>query len=369
MPNLPEIDFLTTDATALTNDLVKLYEDLAERKLSQADPLHLIFLSFASVLSKQNVIINDAAKQNLLFYSRNDVLDHKGAEWSTERLEATCAKTTLRVHLSVPLETSRIIGKGSLATSNEGAIFFATTGEKVIEVGVNHVDVELECTTVGIVGNNFMPGQINTLVKPLPYVSHVENITTSKGGAPRESDESYKERIRLAPEAITNAGSEGAYAYFAKSTLALISDVYVHMPSPGRVTISVLLQNGELPTEEIINLVYENCSPKTVRPLTDHLTVTAPEVDYFDLEVEYFIDTNAIDKTIIHEKILKAIDDYVIWQQSKLARDINPSKLTADCMAAGAKRIVTNLTHTVIPKGHVAQLQSKTVTFGGLEDD
>lgn len=367
---LPEINFLETNAEKLSRELISFYEELEKRKLAQADPLHLIFLTIASVITKQNVAINDAAKQNLLYYARDDVLDYKGAEWSTERLPATAAKVTVRIHFSVPITEARIIEKGTQATSSEGAIFFETKEPSVIEIGSLFLDLDMECTSLGTIGNNFTPGQIDTLVVPLPYVSKVENITTSHGGAEREDDTAYKARIYLAPEALTNAGSEGAYKYFAQSASALISDVYVYMPTPGRVNISVLLQNGELPTQEILDLVYEKCSAKTVRPLTDQLTVNAPNVIPYDLNVVYYIETNAVDKTVIQENILKAIDDYVVWQQLKIGRDINASKLISMCIAAGAKRVdVISPTFTLVNEGEVAQINTKTVTFGGVEDD
>lgn len=367
---LPEINFLTTDAQELVNEIITLYEQEEGRKLSQADPLRLIFLSLASVITKQNVAINDAAKQNLLYYARDKVLDHKGAEMTTPRLEATAATTTLRLHFSVPLTSSRIIEKGALATSNEGAIFFATIEEMAISPGVDYVDVELECTTEGEIGNGFTIGQINTLVKPLPYVSHVENITVSDGGAEREEDAPYKERIYMAPEKLTNAGSEGAYMYFAKSASALISDVYVYMPKPGYVDIKILLKNGQLPSDEMIDKVLEAVSGKTVRPLTDHVSAGAPTVISFDLDMTYYIETNAVDKTLVHQKIQAAVAEWLVWQQSKIGRDINPSKLISLCIKAGAKRVdIRSPEFKVIEQGEVAQLDMSNVHFGGVEDD
>lgn len=366
---LPEINFMTTDPMKLSDEIINTYEGFENRKLAQADPLRLIFLSFASVITKQNIAINDAAKQNLLYYSRDKVLEHKGAEWTTPRLEETAAVTTLRLHLSEPLASSRIIESNSLATSDEGAIFFASTVETVIGPNDEYVDIEFRCTTKGSAGNGFSLGQINTLVKPLPYISKVENITTSDGGAETEIDDAYRQRIHLAREALTNAGSEGAYEYFAKSASSLISDVYVYMPTPGHVNISVLLENGQLPSQEIIDAVYEAVTPRRVRPLTDFVTVETPEVISYDLEFSYYIETSAVDKVTIHERVNRAISDYLVWQSSKIGRDINPSKLIGDCVKAGAKRVdIVSPSFTVIEPGQVAQVHLKSATFGGIED-
>ena len=367
---LPEINFLTTNAEVLANEIIATYEQLEGRKLAQADPLRLIFLSFASFITKQNVAINDAAKQNLLYYARNEVLDHKGEEWDTPRLPATPANTILRMHLSTPLMTSKIVPKGTLATSSEGAIFFASTKDVVIQPGDVFVDLEMQCTIVGPEGNNFTIGEINTLVNPLPYVSRVENIKVSSGGAEREGDEQYRERVYLSPEKISSAGPEGAYEYYTKSASSLIGDVLVDSPEPGRVVIRILLQDGQLPTQGIIDDVYKVINARKVRPLTDLVTVTAPDVVFYDLDVTYYLDANILDMSTTQLAVEKEILDYQTWQSSKIGRDINPSKLISNCMKAGAKRVdIKTPIFTVVNKGQVAQLRSKNVKFGGVEDD
>ena len=368
---LPEINFMTTDPLELSEEIIKTYEGFESRKLAQADPLRLIFLSFASVITKQNIKINDAAKQNLLYYSRDEVLDHKGAEWDTPRLKEKAATTVLRMHLSTPLSSSKIIKKGELlATSNEGAIFFTSTKDVAIEIGAMTVEIPLQCTIAGIEGNGFAIGQINTLVKPLPYIDFVENITMTDGGAEREMNDAYRERVYLAPESLSNAGSEGAYKYFAKSASTLISDVYVYSPAPGHTDIKILLANGRLPTQEIIEAVHEKVNAREVRPLTDLVTVGAPEIIPYDLDITYYIETNAIDKTLLHQRVERAIADYETWQSSKIGRDLNPSKLISDCIRAGAKRVdVGSPEFTIVERGQVAVLQTKNVTFGGVEDD
>lgn len=369
--NLPQINFLATDAQELATEIITTYENEGGRKLAQADPLRLIFLSLASVITKQNVAINDAAKQNLLYYARRDVLDHKGAEFTTPRLESTAATTILRMHLSTPLSSARIIKKGELmAVAQTGDFYFVSTQDVIIEPNILSVDVDMECTTKGMTGNGFSPGQINELVKPLPYVSEVENITTSDGGADQEEDESYKSRVYLAPERLSTAGPSGAYEYYAKSASALISDVFVDSPEPGYVHISLLMSDGELPTEEIIDAVYQKCNARDVRPLTDFVTVGAPVVVNYNIDLTYYIEAEAIDKSLIHAAIEKAIDDFIVWQSSKIGRDINPSKLIAEIYRAGAKRVeIVSPEFVSINPGEVAQLSVKTVNFGGVEDD
>lgn len=366
---LPEINFIETDAQVILDEVIGVYEDLSKRKLATADPLRLIFLSMASIIASQNIKINDSAKQNLLYYSRNGVLDHKGVLWSTPRIGATHATTSLRIHMSESLTSARIIKKGALVTA-EGEVFFRTTEDLVILPGQMTAETELQCTVAGPIGNGFDIGKINTLVTPVPYVQKVENITVSAGGAATEDDDAYRARIQQAPEKLSAAGPIGAYEYFAKTASALIEDIDVSSPEPGLVHIAVLLEDGQLPGQEILDDVYNAVNARHVRPLTDKVTVGAPEVAFYDLDVVYYLEADAVDKTLIQEAVEAAIERYIVWQSSKIGRSINPSKLISECMQAGAKYVdVKSPAFTAVSKAQVAQIRAKNIVFGGVQDD
>ena len=70
------------------------------------------------------------------------------------------------------------------------------------------------------------------------------------------------------------------------------------------------------------------------------------------------------------QAVAQAVADYQTWQRA-IGRDINPSKLVAMVMEAGAKRVtVTAPTYTAVAATKVSALQGEaTVTYGGLEDD
>lgn len=82
------------------------------------------------------------------------------------------------------------------------------------------------------------------------------------------------------------------------------------------------------------------------------------------------------DPNLIKANIEKAIEEYRIWQKSKIGRDINPSKLISNCIAAGAKRVEV-ISPQFVPlnpgsEGQDAQIAQDirvAVTFGGEEDD
>ena len=214
---------------------------------------------------------------------------------------------------------------------------------------------------------------------PVPYVASIVNITTSQGGSDTEDDNRYRERIHNAPESFSCAGASGAYEFFAKKASTTIADVKVVSPAPGDVVIYPLLENGVLPEQEILSAVVAMCNQTHVRPLTDHVSAQSPGQKSYNINLTYYV--NYADQThasVIQQNVDKAVNEYVVWQRSAMGRDINPSELIRRVMEAGAKRVVvTAPVYTAVKNGseadayavEIAVLGSKTVTYGGIEDE
>ncbi len=366
---LPDFNFLTVDPQVILNEMIHDYEMLTDRKLADADPVRLFILAQADKIIQLSNIINDSAKQNLLYFSRNEVLDFKGYEWDTPRLGNDPAKTTMRFFAAIIQSAARIIPKGTLVTAGD-EVFFETTSDAIIAANTEYVDVEAVCQTPGVIGNGYQIGEINTMVKPLIYVSSCTNITVSEGGTVREDDVDYRNRIRQAPEKLSTAGPSGAYEYFAKSASALINDVHAYMSTPGTVTVKVLLKDGELPGTEILDAVEDKLSTRSIRPLTDNLVVGAPDIVACDLDFTYYLPSDISDVTAAKNAVESAIKDYKKWQTEKMGRDINPSQLIWYCIKAGAKRVdVRTPSYTQVAPYEVAQLNTENIIFGGVEND
>lgn len=369
MESLPEVNFLETDPQFYLDEQLSDYEEVAGRKLAVSDPVHLLFRSIAYTRTKHAIRVNDALKQQLLRYSRGAVLDHKGSGWDTPRIGGDKATTTIRFNLEENRAGVAFIKKGTAITPS-GDLLFITTKDAVASEREAHIDVQAECEVVGEIGNGFEPGEIAELIEPIRYVKNCANTTRSSGGTEIESDEAYKKRIQAAPEKMTTAGSEEAYKFYTFRASPLITDVDPYMPEPGRVNVRFLLKDGVLPDEEMISRVEKELSHKKVRPLTDHLTVSAPEKIDYNIDGTFFIakSTPNIDGTQV--KVNQAIQDFIVWQNEVMARDINPSKLIEMCVSAGAKRIeLTSPSFTVVNRGQVAKVNNVNLTFGGVEDD
>ena len=166
------------------------------------------------------------------------------------------------------------------------------------------------------------------------------------------------------------AGPTGAYEYWAKTASSLITDVAVYTPSPGNVVIRPLLLGGELPGVEILDAVFAVCNASDIRPLTDNLSVLAPEAVSYDINLTYYINrAEATSSVAIQAAVAAAVNAYSLWQKSKLGRDINPAELIYRIRAAGAGRVeVTSPVYTALESYQVATADNVAVTFGGLID-
>lgn len=132
-----------------------------------------------------------------------------------------------------------------------------------------------------------------------------------------------------------------------------------------------LLAGGILPEQEILDEVLKVCSAEKVRPLTDKVTVKAPTVVSYDINASYYILTD--DKaqgTAIQEAVTNAVSQYVMWQKSKLGRDIDPSKLYELMVQAGARKVtVTAPVIKQLQRTELAVAEDVTVTFLGGADE
>lgn len=368
--DLKEIEFVEFDVNQMEAESVAMLEEELGKNLYPGSPERILMLSLLSIIIQQRALINDTGKQNLLAYSRDDNLEHIGALVGEERSEYTFAYTTLKIKLSTALNFVHVIPKGTRGTA-DGEIYFEIGSNIEIPIGQTEVEVLAFCTEPGLRGNGFLPGQINTIVTPFPFFQSVKNITESYGGLDNESDDQLRQKIHEAPESFSVAGPDGAYLYWARKASPLVVDAEVYSPTPGVVNLVPLLKDGDIPTDEIIDKIFEVCNSREVRPLTDKLEVLKPTIVNYDLNIEYWIsEENKPFISQINQGIEKAVEEYELWQKSKLGRDINPSKIIEMLMRAGAKRInIISPDFLVLEKNQVAHIGLKNVAYKGVEDD
>ncbi len=365
----PAISFVETDTETLVNALIRSFERFTGRTLYPGDPVRLFILWIADIMIQERVNIDFSAKQNLPRYAEGEYLDSLAEIFKDAyRLEPEAARVTFRFTRSLALDTATIIPAGTRISAGE-EIIFSTLDALEIPPGELTGDVAAVCLTAGEIGNGFVPGQLTKLVDIFPYFEKVENITESAGGADRESDAAFYARMRESMETFSTAGPLGGYEYYAKSASALIVDVKATSPEPGEVDVRVLLANGELPGEEMLNAVYEILNADKVRPLTDHVTVAAPETVPYNIDLTFYTQEGGpLGAETVEKNVAAAVAEYQRWQAAKMGRDVNPSYLQYLIMQTGAKRVeVRSPLFSVVADNAVAVIGDKTVLNGGAE--
>lgn len=377
MSRTADYRFIDSDAQNLETQLVALYESITGASVQPSSPEKLFIQWVASVVLLQRVLINYTGNQNIPSRAEGKNLDAIGRQlYLTERPKATAATSTERFTITREQPSAVLISEGTRVSDAGGVLIWETTRDAEIPAGELSVDAPIRCQTVGLVGNGYLPGQINRLVDVFPYYAACENITVSDGGANEATDAEYYELLRTSADKYSCAGAKGGYIYFAKQASVEIGDVVANSHAPGCVDLYIVTKDGAAASEELKNAVFAACNPDHVRAFTDCVTVRDPEFVPYDIDLTYYLpDTgNAAE---IQTNVIDAIQSYIAWQSGKIGRDINPSELIYRIQKAGAKRVVINSPAFVALRDgntdnqtpQVASLRESRVINGGLESE
>lgn len=155
-----------------------------------------------------------------------------------------------------------------------------------------------------------------------------------------EDDETFRRRRMLAPEALTTAGTGGAYLYFIYSAFekpvkvsfdtsaegklvatydlpkggfaAKIKHADIRTPAPGVAEYSFIIHTKPgVPSQELADLIYNNLMQGNARPrpLCDKVVYTAPTALEYDLELTVHLKDGALGE-IIEPIIRERMDAY-----------------------------------------------------------
>lgn len=418
--------FINTDATTTEQDLVNYFEELTGKTLYPAQDERILIHLIAYQATLNKIAANEAALLNLVDFSKYPVIDYLGALVETPRLSAQSAVSTLKVYLTgvqtydvvIPKDNTRIETK-------DGKVVFYATDDLTINAGTLSGEIAIQAETAGIIGNGYLSGEVKNLLSPIPDVDRVENITTTSGGADEEDNESYKARIKTAPEQFSVAGPEGAYKYFAKSAHQSIIDVAVTAPDEpasltykigetthnvtdegvnsftgshitssainyktgavnvifdqavseitctvprgGKINVYPLTKTGN-PSTEIKELVENKIENKT--PLTDFVSILDPERVDFEISGQLTLYTWADSIVVLAEKDTR-INAYIAEMKSKLGKNIVKNQIIALLNSIdGVYNInLDNPNDTDITEYQWANCTSFNITIGGYVNE
>lgn len=355
-------------------EMIADYEARTGKTLQPAHIERLLINTFAYRTTLTHQQINEAYRQQHVRFATGLMLDLCGDDVNTPRLQASAARCTLRFsardfvgEVNIPIGTQVSVGD----------VVFATIEHGQLSPNRPQMDLQAACTETGTRGNAWAVGQINHLITNLTGASQIttQNISIPTGGAEVESDDAYRERVLLAPESFSVAGSVGAYQYWARAVSPAICDVHVAnaLDSKGEaiggtVAITVLTKTG-LPSDELIAQVRAELSGEKKRPLCDTVVVNAPEtVDYtLNAELVLFTGANALEVKIAAET---AWAKYESARREKLGGDIVPLDVMNVLQVAGVYNVVLNSpTLRVIEPNQWARCTSVRISIAATQQD
>ena len=178
-----------------------------------------------------------------------------------------------------------------------------------------------------------------------------------------ETDTRLRSRIQLAPEALSTAGPEGAYAFHTMTVDPSIKSAQVYSPSPGEVHVLPLTSTGNgVPSEILLSRIRVRLNEQDIRPLTDMVYVRAPTVLGFSLNVNLSI-AEGPDPVVVRNASTASLNAYLA-SRHKVGTPIMVSGLIAAATVSGVEDVaIISPTADVEPaEDEVAYATSITVT-------
>lgn len=366
------VQFVENNAEEIIKETIQQYEQMTGKTLypAQVERIFIDLLAYRESVIRGKV--NDTANSLLLRFSREPILDYIGEIVGVRRLLATPAVCTMKLTFNQSGSGIVTIPAGTRFSTSDGLFVFATDYETSVLVSAQPiVHVPSTCLTVGRSGNGYAPNSVTMVLDPLPYLMTATNLDTTSGGADRESDEALKERIRLAPQSFSNAGSTGAYKFHARSANPGIIDVSVTSPNPGQVNLYPLMTDGTLPNTQVLNQVYAACNDERVRPLTDTVLVLAPVVISYDIELELILLNSAVPSEV-ESLVINSIQEYTNEKKHRLGLDIVKSeivKIAKEVQGVYDVNVVQPSGNVIVQPEEVAICNNVNVSIVGFSDE
>lgn len=334
---MTEPSFIERDGAQIIAEMTDLYQQITGRALQPAQAERLLINAFAyrELLLRQQ--IQNAALQTLVSFASAPALDYLGELVGVTRLAASAASCVIQFTL-ISGHGGVVIPEGTRVATTDGKVIFAVAESVDVDAGVLTANVQAFASSPGASGNSYAPGAVSDILDPLPFITAAANTDTTSGGADTETDDILRERIKLAPERFSTAGSVGAYQFHAKSASPAILDVAVTSPTPGTVNVYPLAEGGLPTSTAILNLVSAACNAENVRPLTDTVVVLSPTGVNYTLHVHLTCYSNA-NTIAVTEQVEANLASYAATRSKQIGLDIVRTQIIAQCMVEGVYNV------------------------------
>ena len=365
-PEKPQ--FIETDVQTVLDGCIAEYERMTGRPLYPAQSERLLINLIAYREHLVRVGIQEAAEQNLVAFARAPMLDYLGELVGVTRIPAQPARCILRFSLDAPAVSPVFIPAGTGVYSNDGKHLFTTETDVAIASGAVMADVSAVADTAGDAASGIQPGNVSMLADEVTDEAlSACNIDATSGGSDEEADEHFRERIMLAPETFSVAGSELAYRYHVLSASASIVDVGVLSPTPGIVELYPLTKDG-IPDATLLALVGAKVGSEKIRPLTDSVLVRPPERVAYVVAVHVVLYQRA-DADTATALIRASLLTFASTLRATLGHDVVRSQIVDAAHVSGVYRVdvVSPAADILLARNQYADCTDLSVTVTGRD--
>ncbi|MGJ5029063.1 baseplate assembly protein [Bradyrhizobium sp. HKCCYLS2038] len=152
-----------------------------------------------------------------------------------------------------------------------------------------------------------------------------------------ESDDRFRRRIQLAPEAFSTVGPRGAYIFFALTLDPSIADAWAYSPRDGQVHVVVAGANGEGVSDAVLARLVDRFGREDTVPLTDVVTVRRAEMVRYSVAVSVSFPRGP-DPVLIKGRVEQALRAYAA-KRYRIGTDVYTSGLIAAAKVGGVESV------------------------------
>jgi phage-related baseplate assembly protein len=191
-------------------------------------------------------------------------------------------------------------------------------------------------------------------------VARMSTANPAGGAAIKESDERFRRRIQLAPEAFSVAGPAGAYEFHALSVSLDIADAHAFSPGDGRVTIVLAGNDGAEVSDDVLRAVFDKLDRDDVVPLTDQRSVIRATRVFFDVALDLVIQRGPDPATI--KTVAEASVRSYAGSRYRIGAEVYGVGITAAGKVGGVDNIIAGFPDVVCGDREIPVLRNLAIT-------
>lgn len=328
-----ELHYVTYDPDAIWDEMMIAYVEAGGDILYPGDEKEMLLRSVLADIVQVFAGVDNGLRMQTLRYAVGEYLDILGEQRNCERIQAQAAKATVSITTNATGWSDTL--EAGTAITADGEMYYLLEEDVAITGIAQTISAVVVADRAGSIGNGLVAGTQMQMQTTNQAISSIVVTVSATGGQEEESDDAYRERIRLYGLASVTTGPSRQYEAAAKAVNSAIMDAKAINMGAGNVGIYLILSSDE-GTAALIQSVEEALNAEDVRPLTDTVTVyQATDIEY-TLNVQYATEnTSATSKAIAN-----AVIDYQKWQDNTIGRAFNPDRLMATLYQAGATRVI-----------------------------